>query len=208
MNEHAGLGSLLSVLIVVGFTIILHEAERSARVAGGPPTVVVQAELVQPRPPLPDDHQTAISAPSQTPLISRRTAQPQPLVQTDLAFASGKSRRVEVVSPLASGVAGRGLRAEVVHAPFDPVRPVQTISVRSPALHPTPPSHPVQSRQPLPSKLAQSTFTETQADERLVDVALRVYGTTEAVEKLWRANRDRLTSRDAPLIEGWLLRTP
>jgi hypothetical protein len=39
-------------------------------------------------------------------------------------------------------------------------------------------------------------------------VALRVYGTAEEVEVLWRANRDTMPRQDAPLSAGTLLRTP
>ena len=40
------------------------------------------------------------------------------------------------------------------------------------------------------------------------DVALRVYGTADDVDALWRANRDALPRPDSPLSPGTLLRTP
>jgi hypothetical protein len=39
-------------------------------------------------------------------------------------------------------------------------------------------------------------------------VALRVYGTADETDGLWRANRDALPRRDSPLSPGTLLRTP
>ena len=51
-------------------------------------------------------------------------------------------------------------------------------------------------------------MTVIEKGERLVDVAIRIYGTAEAAGRIWLANRDRLASVDAPVAEGWLLRTP
>jgi nucleoid-associated protein YgaU len=53
-----------------------------------------------------------------------------------------------------------------------------------------------------------SAFTVVEADETLEDVARRVYGSGTHVDSLWRANRDALSGKDAPLTEGMVLRTP
>jgi hypothetical protein len=53
-----------------------------------------------------------------------------------------------------------------------------------------------------------SPFTVVEANETLQDVALRVYGSSSLADSLWRANRDTLPGRDAPLSTGFLLRTP
>ena len=190
MNEHAGLGSLLSVLIVVGFTLILHEAERSARVANGPPTIVAQAEPIRTTPPPPADHHAAITAPppalNDLPPISPPIAQ---LVRVDpITLKSATSR---VVGPLSRSKSS-----------------IQTVSARSPTSRPATPPPSASPRPVSTSDAVRSTVTVAQPGERLLDVAIRIYGSAEAVEKLWRANRDRLASRDALLNEGWLLRTP
>ena len=44
--------------------------------------------------------------------------------------------------------------------------------------------------------------------ESLEDVAIRVYGSSDPVDTLWRANRDLLPHRDSPLSAGAVLRTP
>ncbi len=54
----------------------------------------------------------------------------------------------------------------------------------------------------------REAFATVAAGERLEDVARRVYGTAEAAERLWRANRDTLSRPDSPLEPGTLLRTP
>jgi hypothetical protein len=72
-----------------------------------------------------------------------------------------------------------------------PVR-AQTISRRRAIV---PPRHPL-------------AFTTVGAGESLADVAIRVYGSPESAEMLWRANRDFIEQRDSSLRAGMLLRTP
>jgi hypothetical protein len=54
----------------------------------------------------------------------------------------------------------------------------------------------------------ESEFTVTQEGESLADVAVRIYGSADAVETLRAANRDRLGPAGADLAPGTLLRTP
>jgi hypothetical protein len=54
----------------------------------------------------------------------------------------------------------------------------------------------------------RSAFTVVKANEGIDDVALRVYGTLDESDGLWRANRDALDRKDSPLSPGMLLRTP
>jgi len=58
------------------------------------------------------------------------------------------------------------------------------------------------------AKQPRAAFTVVSAAETIQDVALRVYGTTEQVDSLWRANRDALPHKDSPLATGMVLRTP
>jgi hypothetical protein len=44
--------------------------------------------------------------------------------------------------------------------------------------------------------------------ETLSEVAERVYGSPDAAEALWMANRDRIDRPDARLAAGTILRTP
>lgn len=53
-----------------------------------------------------------------------------------------------------------------------------------------------------------SAFTVVEANETIQDVAVRVYGSGDLAESLWRANRDALPRRDSPLATGMALRTP
>ena len=55
---------------------------------------------------------------------------------------------------------------------------------------------------------ARGAFTSVAAGESLTTVARRVYGSSEEVAKLWRANRDQLATETTALREGMTLRTP
>jgi hypothetical protein len=66
-------------------------------------------------------------------------------------------------------------------------------------------SHVVRTR---PASLPREPFTKVEENETLKDVALRVYGTTDDMNDLWKANRDQLESSSSPLRSGMILRTP
>jgi hypothetical protein len=55
---------------------------------------------------------------------------------------------------------------------------------------------------------ARSAFTTVKDGETLGDVSIRVYGSLDQAELLWRANRDLLPQRDSALRSGAVLRTP
>ena len=55
---------------------------------------------------------------------------------------------------------------------------------------------------------ARSAFTVVGSNETIADVARRVYGNADAVDALWRANRDVVPQPGAPLSPGMMLRTP
>ncbi len=53
-----------------------------------------------------------------------------------------------------------------------------------------------------------SAFTVVKQGEAIGDVAVRIYGSSDALDALWRANRDLLPTKDTPLSQGTFLRTP
>jgi nucleoid-associated protein YgaU len=55
---------------------------------------------------------------------------------------------------------------------------------------------------------ARPAFVRVEPGESLADVAVRVYGSTEAAASLWAANRDQLARPDEPLAPGSVLRAP
>jgi hypothetical protein len=64
------------------------------------------------------------------------------------------------------------------------------------------------SSRPPVMRPAQEGFTQALEGETLHDVALRVYGSADETEALWRLNRDLVSGREATLSAGTLLRTP
>ena len=58
------------------------------------------------------------------------------------------------------------------------------------------------------STVPRAAFTVVQKGETLKDVAVRVYGSSDRLDSLWRANRDVLPRSDSPLTAGAVLRTP
>ena len=59
-----------------------------------------------------------------------------------------------------------------------------------------------------PLRRPSAGFAIVGSGESLQDVAIRVYGSTEATESLWKANRDQADRMDSKLAPGTLLRTP
>jgi hypothetical protein len=72
---------------------------------------------------------------------------------------------------------------------------------KSPKLNP-PPNPKPNPPGPRPS------FAIVGPGESLADVAARVYGSRDAAEALWKANRDQVERLDSPLPRGTLLRVP
>jgi hypothetical protein len=63
---------------------------------------------------------------------------------------------------------------------------------------------------PLPSTPPEprGAFTTAKDGESLDDIAVRVYGSADQADSLWRANRDQLPHRNSPIKAGAVLRTP
>jgi hypothetical protein len=68
------------------------------------------------------------------------------------------------------------------------------------------PEKPAKRRTPPASP--RPSFAVVETGETLADVAARVYGSEDAAEALWKANRDQVARLDSPLDRGTLLRTP
>jgi nucleoid-associated protein YgaU len=121
----------------------------------------------------------------------------------------------EATTPLAdSGAGRRATRLSPFPRPGDPKsmpardssRPTSRIVVAE-SPRPTPTTQPVTPRA-APRSSPKSAFTTVESGESLAAVALRVYGTEDALRDLWAANRDQLARFDDPLAAGTILRTP
>jgi outer membrane biosynthesis protein TonB len=139
--------------------------------------------------------------------------QPTPTRQqpADNTKAVAKTSITEAVEP------PRIVKATPIVEPQRPVeepkkRPESVVKAEvlptRPSTPPTPPLPSVVTSRPPQVPAKKGPFTIVQSGESLADVAARVYGTTDAAESLWRANRDQVVAIDSSLTKGMLLRTP
>jgi nucleoid-associated protein YgaU len=192
MNRHAGASFTLSVLVVAFFAVALYQPEHPP----SPATASVAVhEAAADLPP-----QTSRSVPTVTPGVplEQVTAEPRRPLETAAAVPAQFSplpstRRVRTGANLRSG---------------RPIMSSSLIAEASPSIaRAEDPQSPRQPLRPLRTVAGQAGFTAVAAGESLSDIAVRVYGTPDAAQTLWLANRDIL-SDDAPLRQGMLLRTP
>jgi hypothetical protein len=186
MNRHVGASFTLSVLCVVFFAVILYEPEHPRPTA--PP-----AEAPEP----------ATDAPPPTPGVPLTEATSDPLLD-DAArtpIPPTSSPRSRPLEDLASAEPAAPTRISTPPPDVSPTTPRPSA--------PDPPSViQVVSRRQAVAPGRHPAFTQVGEGESLTDVALRVYGTSEAATALWRANRDIIARRETPLEVGLVLRTP
>ena len=183
MNEHAGPACALSVLIVGIFAVLLHERDQ-------PPlpskSAIRNAADAKAGLPDPDPGNLALSPIRETALIS-----PPP------------SPRTSILKEAATPTPAR--KPEPSKRPAEPDRSVSGSRTSLPGGKASQ-TRKVVPRPPPPGP--RSPFTVVESGETLADVATRVYGSPEAREAVWKANRDQIARIDSPLARGTLLRTP
>jgi hypothetical protein len=188
MNRQVIPSMILSVFIVCFFSVLLYDRGRPPT-SGEPPRAEGKTE---PAPVAPAEPSGAIPvAPVETAAATPSAPAPEvpPLKTAKPAPASAPAApepHVTDVSVTATASATTTVEAAPVHEP-----PKTTI--------PAPSAVPLEPR---------SAFTTVKDAESLDDVALRVYGSADRADSLWRANRDLLPRRNSPLSSGAVLRTP
>lgn len=181
MNRRVGPSIVLSVSIVCFFAVALFQRDppRSARARSG----LGGTEL--------SPHTASVTEDVQVNRSQELPSPPQPLkkepargdVQAHRGFRS-EDRSIAQVQPAPARSQVAREAASIVTAGLQTADPVDL------------------AREPV------SAFTVVQANETIRDVAVRVYGSSEHVGTLWRANRDALPLLDSPLSSGIVLRTP
>lgn len=123
--------------------------------------------------------------------------------------------RTSKVAIVPASEAGPGPTEPRIVADASEPLPEPTAGVPLPAAEPTAPRpvavpapKPAPTRQVARRRRPDSAFTTIGVGETLADVASRVYGTADAADSLFRANRDLLNAPDDPLQVGGMLRTP
>lgn len=190
MNRQVGPSFVLSVLIVCFFAVALFEHAPPGS-PGSPPQKTIREASER-------------SRRSAAPATDQRSPRPE-IEARQVSVARRDTSRPSIA--LAPGT----VEPPAAHASSPPV-PAMTASSR-PAQEPLRPSG--KSVSPTaaygkhdPARESLSPFTVVRKDETIWDVALRIYGTTDGTDALWRANRDAIPRIDSPLAPGMLLRTP
>jgi hypothetical protein len=222
MNRHIVPSMLLSVLIVCFFAVILFESDTSRkklRGVTGKKTGVehvnsaphgTSAKPVEPRPV--DTKQKPVEEerkPAQGERKATAEATASPVQQGGAAASSppapsrASARNEPAAEPevLAQPPASNSTR------PTTPPAKAGTTRSPGPTVADTPPVT-KRASEPTPEFGPQQAFTAVRQGESLRDVAIRVYGSVDELDSLWRANRDVLPRKDSALTAGSVLRTP
>ena len=203
MNRQVIPSMLLSVFIVCFFSVLLYDHDKSPS-TGGPFQAKAKAE---PAPAAPEQASASPSARPDVPIPD------SPAPAAAKQPAASESDRSE--APVPAAPAPKAAEPGAVTPPADPPAPSPTESAppapSPPAVEPASLREPPRTTIPAATETPhepRSTFTTTREGESLADVAVRVYGSAEKADTLWRANRDLLPHRDSPLSAGAVLRTP
>ncbi len=189
MIEHPGITFLLSFLLVIAAALVLYRREpvRAPDESGEVEAVAVGAG--------PAD---AEAGPGPEPI----EATPVPVPTPSVAWRDG-------VDPAPARSVSRPGKPQIRHDP--PTERVALAKAERPASARAtgPATARVVSRHGgRIARTPEAPFTMVEEGETLADVAARVYGSSDEVEALWRANRDLLKAVDQPLRPGAVLRTP
>jgi nucleoid-associated protein YgaU len=114
------------------------------------------------------------------------------------------STRTEYPLPTPTVARAKMIRPQSMPA-REETRPLRTLARAEEPNRPAV-TQPISTRGELRSP--RSAFTTAEPGETLAGVALRIYGTDEALRKLWLANRDQFARPEDPLEAGTILRTP
>jgi len=220
MNRQIIPSMILSVSIVCFFSIVLYERDKPAALAR--PTGGGSAPAVTPV-----SASKNLDKPAATSAVAAKGPDSPKLGDEGPARENKGPAKTETPpastadQPAQSAPAPGPEKAEPVRPAEAPAVPAVTaadgpVSAPSPAA--TRPADPVNRPQGKPARhpagsapastVPRSAFTTVQDGETLDDVTIRVYGSSDQIDLLWRANRDLLPRRNSPLGAGAILRTP
>lgn len=220
MNRQIIPSMILSVLIVCFFSIALYQSDRSgalARPSGGEPAPAVTPASASQNADKPAATSTAASKGPDSPKVvdegppreTRRLAKTEtpPASTADQSAQGSPVSGLEKAEPIRVAEAPAVPAVTAADSPGSASAPVATGSA-APASRPQekPPGHAAGT---APASIAhRSAFTTVRDGETLEDVTMRIYGSSDQLDMLWRANRDLLPRRNSPLGAGAVLRTP
>jgi len=219
MNRQIIPSMILSVLIVCFFAIVLYQRDKPAAVArpsaGEPPPAAKAVSTSQGVDKPAATSAAASNGPHSSQVVDEGPARAtQGRSQTEAPPASTGDQSAPS-SPVPDPQ-----QAEPVHvaeAPVVPTVPAAVSHGSAPGQVAIGPADPVSRPEAKPASQAagsapstghRSAFTTVRDGETLGDVTMRVYGSSDQLDVLWRANRDLLPHRNSPLSAGAVLRTP
>ncbi len=225
MDRHVIPSMILSILIVCFFSIMLYESDRQAPItkpAAGAATAAASDSALRNG----DKSEAPSALPSKSP-DSARPGEQSPQADTkEPAKAEAEPAQAANLDVPSTSVAGSEKTGPVpgTPAPTASTVPAATASddpsaaSSQPQERPTEPSStdPKEKEKPAtpaasssPAPIAhRAAYTTVKDGEALEDVSARVYGSTDQVDIIWRANRDILPKRNTRLLPGTVLRTP
>ncbi len=220
MNRQIIPSMILSVLIVCFFSIVLYERDKPAAVArasGGEPAPSATPVSTSQNADKPaatadaaskglDSSKVVDEGPPRATGGFAKTAT-APVSTADQSAQSSPVPGLEKAEPTRVAEAPAVQAVTAAASPGSAPAPVATGSA-DPARRPQekPAGHAAGT---APARIAhRSAFTTVRDGETLEDVTMRVYGSSDQLDVLWRANRDLLPHRNSPLSAGAVLRTP
>ena len=220
MNRQIIPSMILSVLIVGFFSIVLYERDKPgalARPSGGDPAPAATSAAASRNVDTPAATSAAAPKGPDTSKVVDEVPQREikGLAKTETPPASTADQHVQS-SPAAGLEKAKPVR--VAEAPTVPAVTATEGPGSAPSQGATRSADPVSSPKEKPASHAvgpspastghRSAFTTVKDGETLEDVTLRIYGSSDQLDLLWRANRDLLPRKDSPLSAGAVLRTP
>jgi hypothetical protein len=226
MDRHVIPSMILSVLIVCFFSVLLYERDKPAALArdsiGKTPPVASPA-------PAPAKLDASAASSATAPKTSEKLTAVSPsktvdqgphqeakgLLQPGVRSASTADAGA---SSSAAASSEKTVPARAAEAPASPGAPASQGPALAPKKDAASSADPVSRPKEKPASQAagsspastgpRSAFTTVKDGETLEDVTVRIYGSSDQLDLLWRANRDLLPRKNSPLSAGAVLRTP
>jgi hypothetical protein len=213
MNQRVGPSLVYSFLIVCFFAVALFQPD-GARSAGGRSRLGPNEAAARLRQGSRSGRDRGASKRSEQTARDGNSSTPRTIASAQPRGSSAQAGAGVALLPSPTGSAAlnaHGDRSAGEPASGSPNAPVQRASARSDRGQ----SGTTRARaaaseveRSVGAREPRSAFTVAEHDETIDDVAVRVYGTSDKADALWRANRDTLPRKDSPLSPGMLLRTP
>jgi len=226
MNRHVIPSMILSVLIVCFFSVLLYERDKPSALARDSLGETAPAASSVPAPDKPDtsaassakDTKTPEKATSESPAKTVDQGPDQEAKELLQPGARSESTADERAPSSAAASSEKAVPVRAAEAPASPAVPASQGPAPAAKKDAANSADPVRRPKEKPASRAaspspastgpRSAFTTVKDGETLEDVTIRIYGSSDQLDLLWRANRDLLPRKNSPLSAGAVLRTP